>query len=246
MRFKRVIELFDAGNCIVYGEKGSGKDVLTGNVMARRSQPYVSNLDYTLDDRFVKLDFDLLDCGKNSYVNFLDGHIKFYDYPYPDGSDIIISDVGVYLPCQYNGELNKRYPFLPTFFALQRHLSDGGSLHCTTQDLKRPWDKLREQSRRYILCMGVIKPLIKFGIVVQRIRTYSLYESAVKQISPCRVTVPFLAKREQILQAQMHRDNYFNTHGEVNEHLLIYLNKSKHDPFYFRKLLKGGFKNEKI
>lgn len=240
MRFKKIIKLFDSGNCIVYGEKGSGKDVLTGNVCARRRSKYVSNMDYTQDDRFVKLDFDLLDCGGNTWKDFISGDVKYYDYPYPDGADIIISDVGIYLPCQYNNELNKRYPFLPTFFALERQLSNGGSLHCSTQDLRRPWDKLREQARRYILCLGVFKPLMKIGIVVQKIRIYSLYDSALKQIHPCRVSVPLFANADQRLKAQMHRDNFFNTHGEVNQYILVYFNKSKHDTFYFRKLLKGG------
>lgn len=238
---KYLVKLFDKRNCIVFGEKGDGKDVIMGNVVARQEKPYISNMNYTLDDRYIPLDFNMLDIGGNTWKNFVDGDILYYDYPYPDGADIFVSDLGVYLPCQYNSELNKRYPHLATFFALSRHLGKAG-VHGNTQDLRRPWDKFREQAKCYIRARGVNQFLIKLGIVSMKVTFYSNYDSAVACIEPCRVTVPLLANGERRLQAEMHRDNFFNAHGDVYTHHFLFVNKSKHDDRYFKKLLLGGRK----
>ena len=44
MRFKRIIRYFKRGNVCVTGLRGTGKDLLMGNVIARRKKNYVSNL----------------------------------------------------------------------------------------------------------------------------------------------------------------------------------------------------------
>lgn len=241
MFFSKIEDLFEKHNCLVYGERGDGKDVLMGNVIARRKGPYVANMDYTKDGRFIKVDFDALDCGRNTYKNLIDGDINFYEYPYPLGADIYISDLGCYFPCQYNSELNRRYPFLPTFFALSRHLGEC-NFHGNSQDLGRPWDKIREQSKTYIRCRGVNKFLMRFGIVFQKVTLYSKYESAKDCVEPCRIHVPLFAKRDVKLNAQMHVDKFFNTYGSIKTHYLLYLNKSKHDTHYFRQLFLEGKK----
>lgn len=233
--------LFRRGNCFVFGERGDGKDVLFGNIIARSKKPYISNCDYTHDDRYIPLDFSKLDCGKNTWQDFLNGTIKYYEYPYPLGADIYISDTGVYLPSQYNGELDKKFAYLPTFFSLSRHVGRC-NIHANTQGLSRPWLKLREQGRRYIRCRGVFKPLMKIGIVVQKVTIYSKYESGVACIEPCRITIPLLATPDARMNAQIYRDKFFNQHGSVKTHFLIYFNKSKHDTHHFEKILKEGKK----
>lgn len=238
-----IIKLFKRGNCQVFGEKGDGKDVLFGNVIARRKGQYISNVDYTHDDRFIPLDLSLLHCGYNTYEDLLLNRVKYYEYPYPEGCDIYLSDTGVYLPSQYNGELNRKYPFLPTFLAVQRHISNGAGFHSNTQALSRPWDKLREQGRRYIRCRGVFKPFMKFGIVIQRITIYSKYQSGVDCVEPCRIRVPILCLDYNArMNAMIYRDKFFNQHGEVKTHYFIYFNKSKHDTHHFKKLFLGGIK----
>ncbi len=242
MFFKNIVRLFKKRNCLVFGERGDGKDVLMGNVIARRKGPYVSNVDYTHDGRCIKVDFDQLNCGKNTYQNLIDGDIKYYKYPYPLGADIYISDLGIIFPCQYNKELNKRYPFLPTFFALSRQLGEC-NFHGNTQGLGRPWDKIREQSQgSFIRCRGVFKPLMKLGLVVQTVTLYSKYQSALDCVEPCRISVPIFAKPEVKLNAQLYRDKFYNTYGSVESHLLIYVNRSKHDTHHFRKVFLEGAK----
>ena len=242
MMFSNIIKMFQNGNVCVCGLRGTGKDVLFGNVIARRRKPYVSNLDYTNGENYNELDFNKLDMGKNTYRDLISGKVKYYKYPYPLGSDIYLSDSGIYLPSQYCNELNKQYPYLPTYFALSRQVSHN-NFHVNTQHLGRPWDKIREQADQYIRCRGCIVLLGK--LVIQQITIYDKYESALNRVKPCRISVPIFAKREVKQSAEMYLDNFYNTHGSVKNHILIYFNKSKHDTYYFEKLFEGGKKDEK-
>ena len=100
-----VIKLFKSGNVLVCGLRGTGKDMLLSNVVARRKSPYVSNIDYRCkSSEFISLDLNSLDI-KNTYKNFVSGEVVPYSYPYPERSDIYISDAGVYFPSQFEREL---------------------------------------------------------------------------------------------------------------------------------------------
>ena len=240
MFFSSVIRLFKRGNVCVVGLRGTGKDVLFGNVIARRRSPYVSNLDYSSEDSdYHELDFNALDMGGNTYLNLLEGKVNYYRYPYPSGSDIYISDAGIYLPAQYCNELNRKYPHLPMYFALSRQVSHN-NVHMNVQNLNRAWDKIREQSDIYIYCRRCI---IFCGFVFHWIRLYDKYESCVARVKPCRVQEPWFNKEAKV-NAQIYRDNFFNQHGKVKNKFLIYRHRSGHDTFYFEKLFEGGVKVE--
>lgn len=241
MRFGNVIKEFEKHSVSVCGEKGSGKDLLFGNVIARRNKPHIANIRY--NDNTIPFKYEDIDC-QNTYKNFVHGNIKSYTFPYPDGTDIYFSDCGVYFPSQYCNELNKQYPSIPTFMALSRQLGEC-SVHTNAQAIQRVWDKMREQSVRYIQCIWTIKPLVKLGIVVQKIRIYDKYESAVNRVRACRVHQPLICFNPQRkLDIQMYRDNFFNTHGEVIEGILIYRNLSKHDTRQFKTMLEGNKTDE--
>ena len=239
-----LVRKFKHHNCCVVGVKGSGKDLVFGNVISRRKkEDYISNLDYTDRKRYIPLNFDNLDCGCAKWTDFVDGTVPFYDFPYPRGSDVYVSDVGVYLPSQYCNEINKRYPHIATYQALSRQISDN-RFHINTQSLNRCYDKIREQSDVYILCRRCLY-IPKINLVFQLVTEYDKYQSCVDRVKPCRVSVPLLNK-ESITNAQIYRDKFSNTYGKVKNHLLIYRNKSKHDSYYFESLFKGGIKsNEK-
>lgn len=237
MRFKKIIKLFDSGNVCVTGLRGTGKDVLFGNVIARRNVDYVSNLDYGY--KYNKLELNNLDCGKNTFENFISGNVNYYKYPYPLGSDVYISDVGVYFPAQATLKLNAKYDYFSVYEALSRQVSRN-NVHINVQNLNRAWDKIREQSDIYIRCR---KCFVIFGFVIQFITIYDKYQSCVDRVAPCRVTVPFFNKEAQ-LSAKIYIDDFVNRHGSVKNHILIYRNKSTHDTYYFEKLLLGGKKNE--
>lgn len=227
-----VIKLFQRNNVIVFGVKGSGKDLLTGNVAVRRSLPYSSNVDYGGD--YYPLDLPKLDLNGNIYRNFLDGDIRPYLHPLPEMCDIYISDAGIYFPAQYNGELNKRYPTYAALQALLRHLNDS-ALHVNVQALNRVWDKIREQADQYILCRWCHVFFKK--IVMQRITVYEDYDAALKKVRPCRISVPWIGHKTE---ARIARDRFRQQFGIVKNRFLIYINKSTYDTRIFREILSGS------
>lgn len=238
MTIRRLIKkTFNKGNVLVTGLRGTGKDVLFGNVIARRKLPYLSNLDY--GGKYNKLDFDCMKLGGNTYDTMMSKPL-YYEWKYPYGTDIYLSDVGVYFPAQYCNELNKKYQSVPYFLALSRQVARS-NVHCNAQNINRIYDKLREQSDLYITCNWC---KVIFGFVIQKITIYSKYQSCVDRVPPCRIKVPFLNK-DRIQKAEIEIEHYKINYGDVSSHILIYRNKSKHDTYYFEKLLKEGVKVEK-
>ena len=235
MRFKKIIKLFKNGNVCVCGLRGTGKDLLFGNVIARRKEIYISNLDYDKCKRFLKLDFNRLDL-KNTYSNLVKQNVYYFSWQYPMGADVYLSDAGVYFPSQYCNKLNNDFPTMPAYQALSRQVSRN-NFHINTQNLNRLWDKIREQSDIYIMCN---KCIYIFGIVLQKVTIYDKYQSCVDRVKPCRIRVPLFAKSDVKQSAKQYLDNWINTHGKVTSHWLSNFNKSKHDTYYFEKLFKEG------
>ena len=238
---KYFVKKFKKHNCCVVGVKGSGKDLVFGNVIARRKkEDYISNLDYTKKKRYIPLRFENLDCGCAKWTDFVDGTLPFYEFPYPRGSDVYVSDVGVYLPAQYCNQINNKYPHIATYQALCRQISHN-RFHINTQALLRCYDKIREQSDIYFLCRWCIYiPIV--NIVIQNITEYDKYQSCVDRVKPARIRTPLFNKEAQ-MQAQIYLDKFRNTYGKIESHIVIYRNKSKHDPFYFEKAFEKGVKS---
>ena len=234
MNLKKIIKLFKDGNCIVYGLRGSGKDMLTSNVVVRRKLPYVSNVDYGAD--FLPLELDKLDCGKNTYLDFINHTIKPYSFPYVHGTDIYISDGGVYFPAQYVSDLNKRFAFFPTFFALSRHLGLC-NVHVNVQSLNRVWDKIREQSDTYILCRKCI--VLFHKIVFQWVTVYDFYDSAVMKRPAFSLRPKLLSSKEEKENIRMQKVLYDCNYGHIRPMFLCYFNKSSYDTRIFKSMLNG-------
>lgn len=228
-------KLFENHNVCVTGMKGSGKDLLMANIVARRKKPYVSNIDYKCYDcEFMPLDFADLECGKNTYKEFISGNINQFFTHIQEENDIYISDCGIYFPSQYCNELNREFKYLPTLYALYRH-THNARIHVNAQNLNRVWDKIREQSDVYIYCRWA---KVLFGkIVIQLVTEYDRVESCLARIHPCRIQTSIFDSRETKKQTDMYLDNFFNSHGRVRNHLLIYINKSNYDTRHFKRLL---------
>lgn len=236
---KKILKLFDDGNVCVCGLRGRGKDMLMSNVVVRRKLPYVSNVDY--GGEFHRLDLQLLDCGKNTYDNFIKGDIKYYEFPYPDYTDIYISDVGVYFPAQYCNELNRKYGHVPTYLALSRQLGQSNT-HINVQALNRAWDKLREQSDIYIMCNSC-RVLFNGKLVLQVVTLYEKYESAVARVPPYRPPRGYFG-RDSKVHVALEKQRYMITWGKIQRRLLIYRNKSNYDTRLFREMLRNGKRSE--
>lgn len=237
MKLKKIIKYFEQGNVCVVGLRGTGKDMIMGNVIERRKAPYISNTDYKCDNStYNRFELEKLDCGKNTYVNFLDDDLKKYEFPYKLGTDIYIADGGIYFPSQYCNELNRKYPYFPVFMALSRHVGNN-NVHFNVQNLNRVWDKIREQSDTYIMCRRCI---VLFGkIVIQQVRIYEKYQSCVDRVPPFRMKKP-LFNKEARAQIDIAKQKYDCNYGEVKSGLLVYINKTDYDTHIFRKGLKNG------
>lgn len=231
---KKVIDLFDNGNVCVTGLRGKGKDMLMANVVARRNIPYVANIDYT--DDYIPFELSNFDCGKNDYRNFINGDIKPYTFPYEDGTDLYISDVGVYFPSQYCNELNRDYKYFPTFMALSRQIGEC-NVHINVQNLNRAWDKIREQSDTYIRCTFC---KVILGYVLQIVIVYDLYDSCVQRVKPFGIVPPLLASRDMRLQVELEKERYEQKFGKVERKILIYKNKSNYNTREFKNKLENG------
>lgn len=237
-----IAKIYKRYSVALTGSKGTGKDMLQGNVINKRALPYVSNVDYKCHNKksvYHPLDFSRIDCGKNNYVNFIKGDVNYYDYTYPEKADIYISDAGVYLPSQYNGELNRDYKYVPTFLALSRQLGDCYE-HYNTQAYGRVWDKVREQCDYYIRTRRCI---VIGRLVLCWLTLYDTAEACERRVRPCRVRVPLLNKEAQT-QAEIALDNYRNTHGLVQDKLCIFINRTDYDTRLFKEMLKNGKKKD--
>lgn len=242
MRLKKIIKMFEDGNVCVVGLRGRGKDMLFANVAVRRGLPYISNTDYKAKGKrgskakYLPLELEKLDCGKNTYKEFISGNVKKYVYPYEDKIDVYIADCGVFFPSQYCNELNKLYPYLPTYFALSRQLGKA-NVHTNCQQLSRIWLQLREQSDKYILCRRCI---VLFGFVLQFVTIYQLYESCEKAVPAFKMKLPLFAKKEMKNLLEIERMKYTLQYGEIKKGLLFYRNNSDYNTRIFKEILENG------
>lgn len=169
-------KLFEFNSVIVYGKKGTGKDVIFQHVINIRNAPHYSNIKYSKLSIPVRLKD--ISAGKNTFKNLINGTIKPFKRPFKIGYDIYISDAGIYLPSQYQGKLCETYPGMPMYYALSRHLGRH-NIHCNTQNLIRVWDKLREQANCYI---NTIKTISIDDNLITKIIVYSDYKSALAEM----------------------------------------------------------------
>lgn len=247
MNIRHIKKLYEKGDVTLVGEKGAGKDMLVGNVIARRKLDYVSNVDYPKKYglQYVRypLDFDKLNVGENTYKDFISGNINAYKYPYPIGTDVYISDAGVYLPSQFCNELNRDYKHLATLMALSRHL--GFSVHTNCQNINRVYDKIREQSRTYITALKCrVIPIFRHQIVIQKVRIYEKYDSCANNVPALKLPL-WAYMGGDAMMARLYKLNYKVQHGEIKERTLIYLNRCSYNTHIFREILANGTKGVK-
>ena len=173
-------KFFNNSNVIVYGKKGSGKDILF-NYITNTRRFYYSNIPYT-NKNFELITPNDLKLGNNTFINMLLNNTEKCNWTFKEKTDFFISDCGVYLPSQYDSILHKEYKGLPLFYALSRHIGLH-NIHCNAQNLERIWKALREQADIYIKTLKTIK--LPFLLVV-KYRIYDKYSSAINDIRICK------------------------------------------------------------
>lgn len=234
----KIIKLFEQGNVQLCGLRGTGKDMLFSNVIARRKLPYVSNIDYGYS--FIPYKYDMFAIG-NNYKDFIADKLNPYKYPLPDKVDLYLSDCGIYFPSQYCNELNRDFKDLPVYMALSRHLGEC-NVHCNSQYIGRVWDKIREQGDIYIKTLWC-KVLGK--LVIQKVRIYEKYESCANNVQPLRLSIPLSADARN--RVEIEKEKFLNANGKITTRLLIYFNKSKYNTRAFKYKLEwnGGVYDRK-
>lgn len=255
----RFVKLFRDGSVFVVGRKGTGKDLLMSNCCCRIGRDYIGNIDYS--DKLVRHQFNIKEfCINNDCYDFLNDDVKFYEFPYADGTDIWLSDGGAYFPNFKTLELNKKYEGFIYYIMLSRQIS-ASNVHVNTQAYGRIWDKLREQFHSFILCKkcrlfvnlapGVIKHIpflrnICCITLVQYERAEALETEAVEfRVKPPRKRLirggfqDETAKQVWESQKMQHDTNY----GKVRKYTVLFFNKSSYDTRRFKEILLNGKKN---
>lgn len=229
---KKVIKLFKSGNVMVSGMKGQGKDLLFCWVINKRKENYISNVQYSKENKkYKRFEFEpkVWELAGNDFEKLVNGEVKKYTYPYPDGIDYYISDGGIYFPAQYHTLLDKKYKASPMFMALQRHLGDSCT-HFNSQKQNRVWDKIREQSDKYIVMRGVwFIPKTKYFRI--KLDIYDNEETAEKQLKK-----PFFGIGKKAREAE---HSFETIHGKIKKisfwGKLVY----NYDSRRFKKILEN-------
>ena len=217
-----LLRSFKKKNVIVFGKKGTGKDLVFQYVIKRRKEPYYANLDY--GGKFEKIQIKDISVWPNTYDSLINGEIQKVKLHFEEHRDIYISDGGIYLPSWSDSKLYKAYPSFPIYYAVNRHLTDS-NIHINTQNLDRVWKAIREQADFYVKVRGTFH---FFGLFITRVTTYDKYSSAQRELAP-------LGRRLGNSFSKAEADKYEAENGEIKEGWIIQW-KPKYDTRYFRKL----------
>jgi hypothetical protein len=223
-----IINQFKKNNMIVFGKKGSGKDLLFQWVINRYKKQHYSNIIYNQKTLPIKL--INLSLFPNTFDNMINDKVEKVVPNLNEKTDIFISDGGIYMPSHYDSQLSKMYPSLPIFYALQRHLYNSNT-HINTQALSRIWIKVREQADGYIKMQHTI---VILGIYIQSFTYYEKYETALMSINP--MPKPFNPLNQQLY------NQFVATNGMIKNMMVFgFKNEIKYNTRHFYKVF---FKNK--
>lgn len=227
---KRVLcERFKRGNVIVFGKKGTGKDLVFNKVINARKRPCYANIPF--NEKYCTLrQIKFFTVAPNTYKDFINDTVKVVRKVNAEKTDFYISDGGIMLPSQYHSMLDKLYPSLPIYYATSRHLTYS-NIHINTQHLPRPWDKLREQADCYVRCERTVKV---FGWFFTSFIVYDFYESAKAGLQP----FPHNIFSGSFNTAAF--NEFTACHGSIKRYLIAQRKKDiKYDTRYFHCVLYG-------
>lgn len=228
---KFLVSQFKRNNVLVFGAKGTGKDLVFQAVInKRKKEKYLSNINY--GGSYSALDLKDISLGDNTFDNFILGMVspikKINEW---ENQDIYFSDLGIYLPSHYDSMLTKNYKSLPISMALQRHLYNS-NFHGNSQSIKRTWLKFRELGDGYVRVRGSKKLLGFLPYLVTECYYYSEYESAEKMLLP--MATRGLKNDYNRALIEQHKATY----GEIKKLYIVNKIKNiKYDTRYFHKVV---------
>jgi hypothetical protein len=219
-----IVGLFKNNNVIVFGKKGTGKDLLFHSVIRKRKQLHYSNI--TFNNKTMPISISELSLFPNTYESLINGNVVKVDPNLKEKYDIYISDGGIYLPSQFDYLIDKKYPSLSIFYAVQRHLYNSNT-HMNTQYLGRIYKKVREQADTYI---KLKRSIFILGMYISFYTIYEKYESADLSLMPMENKLLNGFNNGLVQQYQA-------TNGYIKNGWYIGLkNKINYNTRYFRKV----------
>lgn len=226
---KALVECFEKDNVIVFGLKGHGKDCIFNKSINVRNKPCYANIPYNKELCVVR-DIQNFSVSPNTFENVLNNDVKIVKKFNKESTDLYISDGGIFLPSQYSNTLIKKYPSLPIYYALNRHLTNS-NIHINSQYLGRIWDKLREHAGYYI---KAVKTTYLFGFLITEFIVYDRYDSAMSQLEPYVATGLFTHS-----ESRANREDFLAKHGNITRYYIIqhkskiyYKSRYFHEKFY--------------
>lgn len=220
---------FKRCNVIVAGKKGTGKDLLFQWVINKRKrEPYYANIYY--GNRYTNIKLTQVSTAPNDYARIVNDNIEPQPHTIKEKSDIYISDIGIFLPSYMDSTLYKRFPSMPIFYALSRHLYSN-NVHCNTQNIERGWKALREQADFYCICKKTFKI---FGFIITKVITYDKYESAKAGLLPIKTRLMNKYSKAEV-------DIYKATNGDIRQgHIIQRVKSLKYNTRAFEEILLTG------
>lgn len=228
-----ILKNFKTCNVIVYGKKGTGKDLVFQKVINKRKDKYYSNISYGGKYKHVSLKDVAI--PKNTYINFINDKVEKCDRFFTEKKDIYISDIGIFLPSQMDSTLHKTFPSMPIFYALSRHLYNN-NIHCNVQNIERGWKALREQADFFINTRYTIK--LPFFLIT-KVVTYEKYQSAIQYLQPLNSRILNKYSKAKV-------DEYNAINGNIKIGYIIQRkSKLKYNTRAFEKVILKGKRKTK-
>lgn len=220
---------FKHTNVLVAGKKGSGKDLLFQWVINKRHDYYYANISY--GGFYKKVTLKQVSCEPNDYDHIVNDKIEKKPHFFKEKKDIYISDIGIYLPSYMDSKLYSKFPSMPIYYALSRHLANN-NVHCNTQNIERGWKALREQADFYIQVKRTYKI---FGFLfITKYYSYDRYESARQQILPIKARLLNKYSKAEV-------DIYKATNGDIRRGFIFqFKHKLHYDTRAMEKILLKG------
>lgn len=222
IRFVRKLDEADAWllnefrrcNVMVFGKKGSGKDVIFAHVIALRGEKHYSNIPYDFNTEVIQL--IEVAAGDNTFIDCINGTVRPFVPRFDEDCDIYISDAGIYFPNTEYAILDKLYPSMPVLLALSRHLYNN-NIHTNCQAFDRPWKKIREQADSYI---QVLRTVVRDDCLYVHILGYDKYKNAENETDPTVEYVVRVPVKELMYDSRYFRKVFFAAEPSAHERIM--------------------------
>lgn len=228
---------------LTVGAKGSGKDLLTQEIVnCNKKRNWISvNIKYKENMPVIRLRD--LENGL-SYDDFINDRVPpQLKRDELEGSTLIISDSGIYLPSHEDSKLTKTYKFLPIFVALSRQLYNM-PIFANTQKYGRLWLKYREQFDNYILTKRTFNlfflPILSKYLII-RCYYYDKSESLEQGLLPFgKLGLVSNSNMIYTSNAAALKKQYQATNGKIQSYLIFVKKKNiYYDTRHFHNVVFG-------